>query len=862
MLKLQIFKKPYHFTNINKKYTNYKLFTSNNINIDNNGSNGYGSGSQSSNGSNGSNGTSYTLTSKNTKLNPYLPTKDDTPTIQVSKIRSLDIGKNYFSKINPKRRKYLITLLNSYTKSFPEEDCFELEDALDIYFNNHFNGKPICELKDEKLNLSLHIINHLYFLMVIDRLSSSYSRYDFTDYHLIIQSLNTKPKEQRNKAKYVFTSHPTQPNSIEQLNAITEILKGLEENDTNYMDYWMRELINVTKTRKFEKPSYLQESVVYHTLYLKNMIRALGMAVELGLKEPYDYFEIPGTWMAFDFDNHPGMELGIMTFTHGMLIELTINQYKRMIEKAMLIDFSVFNELMNNFRIALDYADRLQVISGNFLNKKIDKEEFFRSVGLVDLRKVDERILNILNSLQHHWDEKPKALATKLYSLFRIFRLSGCLGQIRFAGEDLMDKDETTVKPIVLDILKELSLMQLNYQAVDMIIVANYQRTQQFDLLQKLLDKFKISGVEIVPLLEAYASQNETKSKITMIASSDTRQRDGLILTELRTLQEYINHPFRYIYMGQGITPERGGGPYKLIHQKYRSLTPMQRKRHIRTVQGHYFTSEFASRDLTFTFLTNGINNLNRGDDFIPTPDYINFLAEIDYVVGKPQREMQKTEEFNNLYVKNPIIKTLVETFNFAGSRELGKPLNNVKGQRAIVQAYINSDRCSFTHPELAFWDKLNDHQIAIMARYYYDNHPHFKYMIHMYAYMCKRFDLELAVSEVGLDYNNPTFLTYQKGKEALMRILNYCGINEKSVPMDELWKQHLGLQGTSSTEEVLQKEVLFKTIVKLQNYHVKEFLREQILDSTAKDQESLNLRKLRILQSALANMTSYTGKG
>jgi hypothetical protein len=797
---------------------------------------------------------------KNSKLNPFLPIKEDNPCIQVSKIRSLDIGKNYFSKINPKRRKYLITLLNSYTKWFPDESCLELEDALDIYFNNNYNAKPICDMKDDKLNLTMQVINHLYFLMVLDRLSSSYARYDFTDYHLIIQSLNNRPKEQRNKAKYVFTSHPTQPNSIEQLNAITEILKGLEENDTNYMDYWMKEFILVTKTRKFEKPSYLQESVVYHSLYLKNMIRAIGMAMELGLKDPFDYFEIPGTWMTFDFDNHPGMEVGIMTFTHGMLIDLTINQYKRMIEKATLLDFSVFSELMINFKTALEYADNLQIISADFLNKKIEKNDFFRLIGLYDLRKIDERILSILNSLQHHWDEKPRALATKLYGLFKIFRMNGCLGQIRFAGEDLLDKDESNVKPIILDILKELSLMQLNYQAVDMIVVANYQRTQQYDLLTKLLETYKITGVEIVPLLETYASQNETDSKITMIASSDTRQRDGLILTELRTLQEYIKSPTRYIYMGQGITPERGGGPYDLIHLKYRSLTPMQRKRHIRTVQGHYFTSEFASRDLTFTFLLNGIKNLNSGDDFIPTPDYMNFLAEIDRIIGLPQREMQKTQEFNELYVKNPIVKTLVESFNYGGSRELSKPLINVKSQRAIVQAYINSDRCSFTHPELAFWDKLNDNDIARMARYYYDNHPHFKYMLHMYAYMCKRFNLELAVSEVGLNDYNPTLQAYKKGKEALLRILHYCGISEKSIPMDELWKQHLGLQGTSSREELVQKESLFKFMVRLQNYQVKEYLREQILEPT--DNESANLRKVRTLQSALANVTSYTGKG
>jgi hypothetical protein len=51
---------------------------------------------------------------------------------------------------------------------------------------------------------------------------------------------------------------------------------------------------------------------------------------------------------------------------------------------------------------------------------------------------------------------------------------------------------------------------------------------------------------------------------------------------------------------------------------------------------------------------------------------------EIDRIIGQPQREMQKTVEFE-LYVKNLIVKTLVETFNYLKLRELSKPLTNVK---------------------------------------------------------------------------------------------------------------------------------------------------------------------------------------
>ena len=44
------------------------------------------------------------------------------------------------------------------------------------------------------------------------------------------------------------------------------------------------------------------------------------MAFELGFKDPYHFYDIPGTWLTFDFDNHPGMEVGIMTYTHGLTL--------------------------------------------------------------------------------------------------------------------------------------------------------------------------------------------------------------------------------------------------------------------------------------------------------------------------------------------------------------------------------------------------------------------------------------------------------------------------------------------------------------------------------------------------------------
>lgn len=797
-------------------------------------------------------------TFSNGTRNSYNP-----PQLKRSRIRELDIGRNYFALINPRRKRYLITLLDSYTKNPNTKNGQDLEDALELFFKLRYKGKPLSEIKDQELDLSLGMIHHLYAFMIFDRLSSQITRKDYLDHQVLIDAFEKKPMDQRNKMKYVFTSHPTQPNSLDQLKNISLLLQGIEENDLDFVDYHMNQLISCTNKREFIKPSYLDESVTYHSLYLKNLIKAADIAYDLGFKSLSDYIEIPGTWMTFDFDNHPGMETGIMTYTNGLVINITVKEYEKLIEFAKNIDQNAFDELTKMLDEALAYGDHLQGISNDILSKKITKVAFFEKIQEFDLFKLEKKIAETIENLTQHRDEKVRTLSEKLKCLFKIFRLTGVLGQIRLAGEDLLDKTNISeIKPIIHDILKEISLLQANGQIVDMLIIANYTRGQQYKIVESLLENYNISKVEIVPLLETYSSQNESPSKITMIASSDTRQRDGLILTELRTLKEFDRNPHRYIYMGQGITPERGGGSYFLIHLKYHALTRAQRARHIRTVQGHYFTSEFSSRDLAFSFLLNGLTHINRGEHFVPTQEYLAFLEDLDNIVGIPQRKLQKTDDFNDLYVKNNLVKTLVHSFNFSGSRDLNKPLVKVKAQRAIVQAYINSDRCSFTHPELSFWERLNENNIAAMANFYHEDNPHLKYMLYMYILMIKRYDLEFAASEVGIDSNSEVFKEYQRGKIALERILNYIGLNQKSLPVCQLWKEHIGLQSSSTQQETVFREELLKGLVKFQNYQARKFVREQILHNVNMDDEIECLRKLRFLQCLLANITSFSGKG
>ena len=56
-----------------------------------------------------------------------------------------------------------------------------------------------------------------------------------------------------------------------------------------------------------------------------------------------------------------------------------------------------------------------------------------------------------------------------------------------------------------------------------MIIIANFVTQKQYDIMKNLMAKYHIQNMEIVPLLETFSSSNTTDSRITMIASSDTR---------------------------------------------------------------------------------------------------------------------------------------------------------------------------------------------------------------------------------------------------------------------------------------------------------------------------------------------------
>ncbi len=787
--------------------------------------------------------------------------------LKTSLIRSLDIGQNYFRNVSPKRKKLIMTFLNSYLRviSQREKACLDnFKNALEIFYNGKLNKQSLenSSIKDPNLDLSREVLWHLHSLIVFDRIATQYCRYEYMDYHQFIRDLNQITKQKRNKSKVVFTSHPTQPNSMDQLLSMQEIIKAIEENDLDYLNESMKHFVDSSQGRKeFKKPSYLEESLVYHSISIPNLINAFSMAYELGLKEPEDFYEIPGTWITFDFDNHPEMSVGIMTYSHAHMLSVTINCYIKIILEAQIIEIDEINIVLQNFQKVLSYCKKIQALSDLVRHRKINQNEFLRDLPIFNLRRIERQIVQNLEVLASSDSEnisnKVTETSKKLLALIKVFRLSGCLGQIRLGGEELLEPNN--IKPIIHDIFKEISILNNNGDAADMLIIANYTNITQYDIVRNLLEKYNVQGIEIVPLLETFSSSNDTDSKITMIASSDTRQRDGLLLTELRVLREYKNNPNKFIYMGQGITAERGGGPFRLLHQKYTALTHAQRKRHIRTVQGFFFTSEYLSKDLVFNSILNGAKYINLGDDFDPSTEYMDFLFDLDNIIGVPQREMQKTQEFNDFYIKNPFVKTACDLFNFAGSRELGKEITSVKNSRAIIQAYINSDRCSFLHPELAYWDKVSQESLRKIMQYYYNNNPHFIYILYNYAFMVRRFNIDFAAQYAMMDKNNKYFEVYRKGYQALKGILTQLGLGLDSFPIGEIYSEHLGLSSDSSVDEVMQKEQAYHYIYKLQNYQIGKFLElKRNNDFTYAEAEY----KVKLLQSILANISQFNGKG
>jgi DNA-binding ferritin-like protein (Dps family) len=836
------------------------------------------------------------------------PTNNQTE-LSTSPLRVYNIGKNYFRYINPKRKKILMTLLNSYIKQFQtKESQEEMTTVLDLFYNGEYKGKKFSSLASEDFEyFSESILWHLNALIILDRIASQYTRYEFFEYDQVINSLNEIPKEKRNKAKYVFTNQPNQPNCPSQMLCISELFKGLEENDLDYLDMAMKIFYEQNLTREFKRSSVIEELITNHSSCIPDLINSFSSMYDLGLRELSDYFEIPETCLIVSSDIDSD-KFSLITYLHGLNINFTIDQYVNIITEAQLEND--MREILECFSLVKEYASKLMEISDTYrsrkkvtlstlsddkdsdISSKMSKTDFFQAIPVMNIAGVESHIDKLLkqmincndhfhsqkNKNIHHYKNpgssagghenncKISEVAKKLHSLFSIFKLVGVLVQIKFDGELLKLKNESdflSVNDTVHDILKEITILNTNVLAGE-LIVFDYDNHTQYEIMQKLLLKYQANNIELVPMIKSSTSNNETNSNITLISAGEARTKEGLLQAELRNFKEYRLNPNKWIYMWQGNTAERGGGPFGLTHQKYDAMTRIQRQRHIRTIQGYYFTSEFCSKDLIFTFLVNGAQHLNIGDHFEPTAEYIDFLYELDTVIGVPQREMIESKEFSDMYLKNQIVKTLVENFDYAGSEDksivINSENNSIQNLSPIVQSYIFSDRCSFTHPELAFWDRLDENLIKKMAKNYYDNNRHIKYILYNYAFMLKRFDLEFAQFEVGFEESNGVFQNLVKGRNALEKIMNNIGLSKSSTAAVNIYNQHLGLLTNSSTEETEQKFDAYRMLYLMQNYFVRKYLREVKIGN--EEGKLMAQKKMRILQSTLANISTFNGKG
>ncbi len=132
---------------------------------------------------------------------------------------------------------------------------------------------------------------------------------------------------------------------------------------------------------------------------------------------------------------------------------------------------------------------------------------------------------------------------------------------------------------------------------------------------------------------------------------------------------------------------------------------------------------------------------------------------------------------------------------------------------------------------------------------------------------MMRVFDLQFAKEQLGFDNSHISthrddscsiLSHYEKGKNALKDILNHFGMSNSSDPMIEIWNQHLGLLANSSMYEMRQKKEACRMLYLLQNHYVKTYLKEKTLGNDT----SGSIKRVKILQSALANVSQYNGKG
>ncbi|CAD8189441.1 unnamed protein product [Paramecium pentaurelia] len=135
------------------------------------------------------------------------------------------------------------------------------------------------------------------------------------------------------------------------------------------------------------------------------------------------------------------------------------------------------------------------------------------------------------------------------------------------------------LKPMIKIYLKKSSIqMTIDKQHVWILFLLIFKLDQ--NMIQQIIKQTYINF-----RIKQYYCWKPFQQTILMLnnydCKSEIRQRDGLILIEPSNMREHNRNPEKYIIIGQGITLEKEGGPFILIH---------------------YFSQEYCSEDVNFNF--------------------------------------------------------------------------------------------------------------------------------------------------------------------------------------------------------------------------------------------------------------------
>jgi hypothetical protein len=331
---------------------------------------------------------------------------------------------------------------------------------------------------------------------------------------------------------------------------------------------------------------------------LPNMMKAVGMAYEYGLEHCSNFWETPGFYIEYSLDESESnkakdednsnsdnsdnntasatastnttayklnnqnsqnstekktfkktsttkvgkalyeFDLGYLSYAHLTNIRICINNYQDIISEAKIDTNHHIIELLKNLETLENYCDKIQILLGKLNSKAISAEEYIKDYPVLDIKEISVKIQKILENLSQEksQDNKSSATGKKLLEIFKIFKIKGTNFELILPSAAFVHNNPK--QNLYYNILSEAKMINNNGNFVDMIVISDYTDLIEYKKVDEFLNKFDIKGnFDLVPRINEFSRYNETKSKVTFIASSHTRKNDGLLLTELRNLR-------------------------------------------------------------------------------------------------------------------------------------------------------------------------------------------------------------------------------------------------------------------------------------------------------------------------------------